>query len=167
MTQIELHINKVVRESLDKANEVYGTEFPLIPVRHDIKGKCAGQFCTRYGGSLKYLRFNPVIAKDNKDVFDATIVHEVAHYVVHELNGDRYIRPHGVEWKGVMANLGIKKPKTCHSMNTDNVTTRKGKTFTYKCDCREIELTSIRHNRSLKGVQYHCNLCKSGLYFKK
>lgn len=162
MTRIESHIDKVVRESLDKASDVYEREFPAIPVRHDIKGKCAGQFCRRQGG-LKYLRFNPVLAKENQGRFDDTVIHEVAHYVAFELNEGHYIRPHGVEWKSVMMQLGIRNPKTCHSMNVGNVTTRKNKTFSYACNCNTFELTSIRHNRSQKGTTYYCRKCKGGL----
>lgn len=166
MTQIELHINKVVRETLNKASDLYDKEFPLIPIRHDIKGKTAGQFCTRNGGMLKYLRFNPVLAKENKDTFDSTVVHEVAHYVTRELSKGRYVKPHGPEWKSVMKQLGIRQPKTCHSMNTDNVATRKGKTFNYTCGCTDFKLSSIRHNRSMKGITYHCKKCGSNLKFK-
>jgi SprT protein len=153
---MEKHIEKVVKETLLNAGNIFNRTFYMIPSRCDIKGKVAGYYCFKNG--QKYLRFNPSIYKENKDTYDDVIVHEVAHYVTHELYPGS--KPHGKEWKGVMRSLG-KEPERCHAYKVTPA--RKLKTFKYKCDCMEYELTSIRHNKILKGHYYTCQKCKSRL----
>jgi len=162
MIQMSKHVNSVVRDTLKKAENVYGKSFPEIEIRNDIKGKTGGMFCRNMMG-LKYLRFNPVLWKDNKETYDSTIVHEVAHYIQHELYHTS--KPHGKEWKSVMSNLGVKEIKRCHSYS---VRSTQKRTFVYSCGCSDHDLTIIRHNKCLKkGVVYTCRKCKSALVFKK
>lgn len=154
------NINSTVRKTLKKAEQVYGRSFPEIEIRNDIKGKTAGWFCVKAGH--KYFRFNPVIWNDNKDVYDSTVVHEVAHYIQSELYP--VSKPHGAEWKSVMTRLGA-NPKRCHSMN---VRSTQKRTFVYGCNCMDHDFTIIRHNKvQKKGVKYTCNKCKTSLKFKK
>jgi SprT protein len=155
---------------IDIAREYYDMELPIIPIRYDLKGQCAGQFwnCPREG---KYLRYNLVIATENwDDYLSQTVPHEVAHYVQrvrygnHDSRGRR-IRPHGKEWKSIMVNCFQIKPERCHSYETENVRTLK--IFKYSCHCREWELTSIRHNKMVEGTaNYHCKKCLGTLRYK-
>jgi len=158
------HLEEVVNQTLIEASNIYNRIFPSIPIRNDIKGKCAGQFCVKNG--FKYLRFNPVLYKENKSTYDDTIVHEVAHYIVYEkFNG--CCKPHGREWKSVMKKLG-KRPDVTHKMDTANASTiRKGKTYTYECGCRTFEFSPIRHKRSTEQNPYICGKCKQAFIFKK
>ena len=153
-------INTVVKETLKKAENIYNRPFPEIEIRNDIKGKCGGQFCIR--GTQKYLRFNPVLWSENKDTYDHTVVHEVAHYVQKEMYP--YSKPHGPEWKSVMTRLGA-NPKISHSYN---IRSTQKRTFIYSCGCSNHDLTIIRHNKcQKKGVVYTCNKCKGDLKFVK
>ncbi|MCW8944600.1 MAG: hypothetical protein OQL27_07480, partial [Sedimenticola sp.] len=51
----------------------------------------------------------------------------------------------------------------CHSYDVSRSSRRSLKRFSYQCECRTHELTSIRHNRVLKGLRYHCVNCKQPL----
>lgn len=160
MTTMSQSVNSVVKLTLKKAESVYGRSFPEIEIRNDIKGKCGGQYCIR--GIDKYLRFNPVMWNDNKDTYDQTVVHEVAHYIQKEIYP--MSKPHGPEWKSVMSNLGA-NPKRCHSMNTRSTQKR---TFVYSCSCSDHDLTIVRHNKcQKKGTVYTCKKCSGDLKFKK
>jgi len=156
---MEKHINSLVKKTLKTAERIYNQSFKIIDIKHNIKGKIAGQFCFRANG-LKYFRFNPVLARENADIFDDTVIHEVSHYVARQLYGK--IKPHGVEWKSVMVSFGV-SPKTTHTMNCDSV---KGKVFKYKCGCDTHELTIIRHNKVKRGKRiYSCKKCGNRLIY--
>ncbi len=108
------------------------------------------------------LRFNPILYCQNKDEFIQQIVaHEVAHLITFSLYGK--VRPHGKEWQKIMQKVFTLNAKTTHSMDTKNV---QGKLFLYHCLCTEHPLTIRRHNKVLKGVQYHCKKCQSELTLK-
>jgi SprT protein len=153
-------ITNIVKKTLKKAETTYGRSFPEIEIRNDIKGNCGGQFCVR--GTHKYLRFNPVLWSENKDTYDHTVVHEVAHYVQKELYP--MSKPHGREWKSVMTKLGA-KPSRTHAMN---IRSTQKRTFVYSCDCMDHDLSIIQHNKCrTKGSIYSCNVCHSDLVFKR
>jgi len=152
---MEKHIEKVVKETLLEASNIFNRVFNMIPIECDIKGKTAGYYCFKNGKS--WLRFNPTLYTENKDSFDNVVVHEVAHYIVHMVYPTA--KPHGKEWKHVMRVLG-KEPERCHAYKV--ISTMK--TFKYKCNCMEYELSLIRHNKiTKKGLNYTCNKCKTNL----
>ena len=110
--------------------------------------------------------FNEALANENFNAFTITLIHEVAHLAAHIKHGRGNIRPHGIEWQNMMRFFGIVDPKRCHSYDTANAKTRKYFHFEYTCDCKTTrELTSIRHNRILKGTKYHCRKCKGDLVY--
>lgn len=158
-------IKDLTNKTILKAGKFYNKEFDLLDIRFDIKGKTAGMFC--YGSKGTYLRYNLNIAKENKKTFYITVIHEVAHYIAKKLNKNKYIKPHGIEWKSVMNVLGISNPKRCHSYSMVNTLKGSGmRYFTYTCDCNEThQLSTILHNRVQRNSNYNrvCKICKSKL----
>jgi SprT protein len=106
------------------------------------------------------IEINEILFNENKeDFFAVTIPHEVAHCVVFRAYSERK-PPHGVEWKRVMREFGL-KPEIYHSYSIKS--TSRLRIFEYVCECKTWELTSIRHNRILKGQEYFCPHCKAVL----
>jgi len=174
MTDTEL--KKLVIEKINNLVEGAKKDYPqlydiVIPeIKFTKRGKVSG--CVEYEyESVKAFNFNMVLLRENTESFlETTVPHEIAHFLVHFLHGFSYTRSgrriiHGKNWKNMMRYLGV-DPNRCHSYNTDNCTTRRLKKFTYKCGCRSYELTSIRHNRVMKGTaNYRCKHCGQSLEY--
>ena len=134
----------------------------IVPVRFDLRGRCAGMFRVKKGRAE--IRFNPwIFARYFEDNLASTVPHEVAHYVVYRLFPNRRVKPHGIEWRNVMYALGAEPTVTCN-YDLSGLPRRQLKRFTYQCRCRTHELTSIRHNRITAGrSRYHCQVCREPL----
>jgi SprT protein len=90
-----------------------------------------------------------------------TIPHEVAHVIARSRFGAG-IKPHGPEWQGIMQDFGV-EPKRCHNFSVGASQSRRMRYFPYRCDCQAHHLSTIRHNRTKKGVVYLCRACGSPL----
>lgn len=89
-----------------------------------------------------------------------TCEHEVAHLFTKVLFPNAK-QAHGPEFRRVMNSLGL-TGRTRHSMHLPDA--KKKETFTYKCQCRTVELSKIRHNKMVRGVQkYICMDCRKDL----
>jgi SprT protein len=169
-TDITLDTVKRVNELIDYYNKYKNTSIPYPHVEFTKRGKVAG--CVSFDRSEPYINFNKVLLQENFDDFmKQTIPHEVSHYIVFVLYGHQYNNMrtrrvvHGPDWKYTMRFFGC-DPKLYHSYSTKNSTVRKLKTFKYKCSCSEVELTSIRHNRVMKGTaNYRCSKCGTRLEY--
>ena len=150
------------REYVERAENLFGRAFDPIPIAFDIKGKTAGMYRVERGRRL--IRYNPYIfSKYFEDNLANTVPHEVAHYISDVLFGLKYIRPHGVEWKNIMACFGAEPSRTC-SYNMDGIPTRQFRTFSYKCGCSDHRLTSRRHYQiQLRRRTYSCRICGQSL----
>jgi SprT protein len=138
-----------------------GRALPEIPVRCDLRGKCAGQVRHQLDGSL-VIRYNLGMATLQADDFIAqTVPHEVAHVVTWLLHGHK-VRPHGKEWQSVMRFFGQDSSR-CHEFAVPATGQRRQQRWDYVCDCREHQLSTTRHHRALQGQQYQCRLCNTML----
>lgn len=155
--QLQEAIAEQARALIAFAERELAVRLPVPEIRFDLRGQAAGQAHLRGA----FLRFNPILLEENPEAFMAqTVPHEVAHVVVGRLFPRA--RPHGEEWKQVMRLFGA-DPQRCHQFDTSRATTRRLRRFTYRCDCREHALTTIRHNRVKKGMRYLCRDCGSAL----
>lgn len=127
---------------------------PLIGFK--LRGKSAGTAHLQENR----LRFNPVLLTENIDIFHQEVVpHEICHLIAYQLYGR--VKPHGREWQGLMAQVFKLNPSTTHSLNVSSV---KGKSFSYSCGCGPISLTIRRHNKVVRGeTKYRCRRCKQEL----
>lgn len=142
-------IKTAIKIKVAEANEKYGIN--LNPdIRFDLKGRASGQ--AGYKGSKFYIRINPeAIEKGFDHVINNTVPHEVAHLVCYVKFPAE--RGHGRYWKTVSKNLGMRDVKRCH--NIALTPTRKTRKFVYKlASGRMIEISSIRHNKIIKGQAY-------------
>jgi len=136
----------------------FGRDFALVPVLFDLKGTTWGMY--RVSGQRRQIRFNPwMFAKYYADSLATTVPHEVAHYLTDAVYGLGKIRPHGVEWKAVMAVFGADDSvRSSHSL--EGIPRRQMRRFPYLCACRSHQLSSQRHKRIQSGqTRYHCRAC--------
>jgi SprT protein len=138
--------------------------FDRIPVLFDLRGSTAGMF--RLQGRRREIRFNPwIFAKHYEENLAATVPHEVAHYIVHELYGLRRVKPHGAEWRAVMAAFGADDAVT-FDLDLEGVPRRRQRTHPYQCSCRLHQISTTRHNRVQAGRgHYQCRHCNGQLCY--
>ena len=145
---------------LQTARELYKTEFSIIPVNFDLKGRAAGMY--RSHGNQHDIRYNPYLfAKYFDDNLATTIPHEVAHYVTDILFGLKNIKPHGNEWRSVMQDFGV-EPQVTGQYDLTGIPVKQQRRFDYQCDCTTHKLSTVRHNRIQMGrARYHCRYCRA------
>jgi SprT protein len=174
---IQQRIRQEVARYIEQARSLYQHPFPAIDVRFNLKGKAAGMYKVSYSQSSRVLfswrtlndverviRFNPwLFAKYPDDSWGNTIPHEVAHYIVDCIHGLRNTRPHGVEWRQVMADFGA-EPLVRAAYDLKGIPVRQTRRYTYQCGCRDVLLTAYRHRKIQQGVQiYRCRDCNGEL----
>ena len=100
-----LQVLERTEECLQWGEALFGRRFRRIPVLFDLSGTTAGMF-KRHGRRCQ-IRYNPwIFGKYFHENLRDTVPHEVAHYLVHAVYGDRGIKPHGAEWRALMHNFG-------------------------------------------------------------
>ncbi len=134
---------------------------PAPEIRFDLRGQAAGQ--VQWQRRKPVLRYNLEIARRHTaDFLATTVTHEAAHLVTTACHGR--VRPHGDEWRAVMAYFGIDRPSRCHDYSLDESGIKRQRRWAYRCDCRNHELSTTRHNRARSGnAVYHCRYCGSPL----
>lgn len=153
----------LTRRLIEQAETGFQVSIPAPVLRFDLTGRAAGMVVFYPSGAL--IRFNQKMLVENGQPFlEQTVPHEVAHLVARTLHGT-HIRPHGPEWKSIMAFFGA-LPHRCHNFITASSQRRHMRYFHYRCDCREHRLSAVRHNRCRSGVTYLCRLCGSPLFCK-
>ncbi len=136
---------------------------PLPTLRYDLSGTAAGQAC-----SSGVLRFNAhYLLHDSEHFIAQTVAHEVAHYADFLRRGRS---DHGRHWQRLMHALGV-EARTTHPYRLPLSAVSRLRTFRYRCDCRETELTSIRHKRAQRAASagkpplYLCTSCRQPLVY--
>jgi SprT protein len=129
-----------------------------IPVFFDLRGRAAGMY--RVARREAIIRYNPYIfARYFEHGLQATVPHEVAHYITDRLYGLAHVRPHGKEWRGVMQALGA-EPRATARFDLHGIPLRRQRRFAYRCDCSTHQLSTCRHKRIATGaMRYHCRSC--------
>jgi SprT protein len=154
------------QEWIDRAGRLYGRRFAMLPVLFDLKGFMAGMYRIRPGRRM--IRYNPYLfAKYPEDGFAVTIPHEVAHYVTDCVHGLHNIRPHGVEWQGLMREFGVDPDAAVrHHLDLSGIPVRKQRRHPYRCDCQTHALSTSRHHRVMRDVaRYFCRRCGGDLTY--
>lgn len=145
---------------LDAGGRLIARPVPRPRITFDLRGRSAGQF--RVDGGEASIRYNAaLVARDTPQFLAQTVPHEVAHYLAY-LRFGGHIRPHGLQWQRLMRALGA-DPRRCHELDVTGLATRRLRRYPYYCQCGEHALTSIRHNRILRGASYSCRACGEAL----
>lgn len=184
---ISIHMQQRVTDEVARyvmlAQTQYQQTFEPIRVIFDLKGRAAGMYRVKTTPSLpsvtsftfkktppakvdRVIRFNPwIFTKYPDDSWTNTIPHEVAHYIVDCLYGLARVRPHGNEWKQVMQNFGAQAIVRAN-YDLSDIPMRTVKRYQYACQCRQVPLTSYRHQKVQRGQQrYRCRDCSEELRY--
>ncbi|MBL4712339.1 MAG: SprT-like domain-containing protein [Gammaproteobacteria bacterium] len=163
------HVIEQTYNYIAKATDIFGIKNKAVEISFNLKGRCAGMYRITHGigRHRRDIRYNAFIfSKFYEDSINTTVPHEVAHYVSDMLYGLKNIKPHGKEWQAVMQAFGVKANVTSN-YDLTGVPLKQMSLFTYQCNCREHQLTSIRHNKiNKKYFRYFCKSCKQPLKFK-
>lgn len=160
------------RSCINKACELFGLNDKAVDIRFNLKGRAAGMYRVRHAKGLLFsrrlreIRYNPYIfSRYFDDNIATTVPHEVAHFVTDIIYGLNNIKPHGKEWKAVMHAFGADASVTAN-YDLTGIPQKRMSSYTYRCDCREHQLSSIRHNKIIRHrCQYYCNYCKQKLHY--
>jgi SprT protein len=146
------------------AAEVLQRRFRPVTVRFDLRGTTAGMF--RAHGRQCEIRYNPwIFAKYWTYNLEGTVPHEVAHYIVHEVYGAGRVKPHGEEWQALMHYFGA-DPEVTFRLSLEDIPQRRQRTHSYRCACREHQVSTTRHNRVQRGTgEYLCRHCSTRLVY--
>lgn len=166
MSLENLNTAKVIA-CLATASDMFQQPFPYQGIRYDLRGRAAGQLVMnrRAFRSVKpEFRFNKdLLEKYGREFIDQVVPHECAHLVAFSVYGTK-IKPHGQEWKSVMMDVYGLDPVVTHQFEVRPA--RNVQQFIYACACDEKEhpLSSIRHNKIVKGkARYVCKTCQQVL----
>jgi len=145
-----------------EANKQLKLELEDIPVKFDLKGKSSGMFVVK--NKQICIRYNEMIFSAYfEDALINTVAHEVAHYVVFSVWGLKSAKPHGREWKQVMALLGVKAEVTSR-YKVDHIPLHQQRRHDYSCACMTHQLSTTRHNKvQSKKAVYNCRKCRQPL----
>ncbi len=160
----------MVNEIWAAANLTFALKNKAVPeVTFFSKSAVAG----RAWYSEHRVEFNEILALENKETFETTIGHELAHLITDQLY-PKAKQHHGPEFKHVMEAMGY-DPRTYHSYDVSSVTTRRVKTrFEYVCiTCgKDYEVAKPTHEKMQaiasinSGVVRHSYMCKCGATIK-
>lgn len=151
-----------VEELIKLARKIYNREFKMPGVSFELTGTTAGKaYCGRDLISLNYVLFK----ENEKDFYEDTIPHEIAHLITWALYG-RKAKAHGAEWKKVMLSIGA-SPSRCHNYDVSSVRKKKSG-YNYVCKCNIVHtLTKARHTKIANGYSsVICKKCKSQLWLE-
>lgn len=147
-----------------RSEELFERRFERIPVLFDLRGRAAGMF--KVAGRQRVIRYNPwIFGKYFEENLRDTVPHEVAHFIVHETCGRRSVKPHGSQWRALMAEFGADDGVT-FDLDLEGIPQRRQRTHPYRCGCRVHQVSTTRHNRVQKGAgRYHCRYCQGQLVY--
>ena len=107
-------IETLVEKYLALAEKKYPTlKRPKLLIDLSLKGRTAGQMCTNLDYNTGKLRINCQLFDHGLAEVEGTVGHEIAHLVANTIY--RRNVGHGIHWKTVARNLGV-KPVRCHDL---------------------------------------------------
>lgn len=155
-------VTERIRNDVATLNARFNKDLKVPQVAYDARGSCGGRVSPRDNYSIIHL--NPALFVDNEDeMVNTTTPHELAHWAENQIFGGwerigRKRSVHGTRWKNIMMVLKA-DPCRFHNMNMSKVQT-KLKKYEYICGNEEhaitLTLSSIHHNRILRGATYRC-----------
>lgn len=162
-TELRLRVIRLTAECVRRARERWPhASIPEPTVEFRLRGRSAGEACPR----TNVTNYNRELLEKYGDEFIGQIVpHEVAHIVAPRLASGR-IKPHGREWKEVMAFFGV-PARASHHFEAPPVPER-GR-HRYRCACPDPHwLTTRAHRRVRRGtMEYTCRRCREVLAWAK
>lgn len=153
---MQVFLKRALSEEMRKLHAIDVILKKRPQLRMDLRGSAAGQALLQEN----CIRLNAeMLQREGLDFARETLAHELCHLAVWQYYG-RKARPHGEQWQTLMQSLGYAANR-CHRAPV--VPVRQQRRFRYRCTCRTHELSTTRHNRAQRGVQYICRRCSNAL----
>ena len=143
------------------------------PIDFKIEFLYRGTNGGHYKHSTKTVAINIALAclneSNKKHILEDTCAHECIHAAEQQhftlaRNGSRR-SVHGWRFYHLGRVIFNKNFERCHNMEVEGVARVHARPFIYSCNCSEHKITTIRHNKMLKGAQYRCAKCRSSLTY--
>jgi SprT protein len=144
--EVRLRAKVALRDWTVKARTRFGKNFAMPTISFDLKGRSVAG-CAWVGKNHIQLNAPMLIANESRFASEV-IPHELSHLLAHGMFG-RDIAPHGVEWKKVMRTLGVPASSTIDLTDAPGSSTATG--HWYACACREIQVSTRRHNDLMRS----------------
>lgn len=166
-------LQNVLNEVIEKAKKVFSDEvierFPIngIEFSKSKSNRVLGSYYVSQEKIEINKKYFDLCVEHDFDVLKKTIIHEYAHHLTDKLYPNAK-QSHGPEFKRIdllLGGRGTARATLPEVISNGLNANSKRAVFVYKCNCRKHELTSIRHNRALKGVGYRCGACYTKLEF--
>lgn len=175
-TALHQEVMLCLRHYLKIASAYFGVTFPEPQISYRQRGMSAGTAHLQSGE----IRLNPVLLQENGADFIAEVIpHELAHLLAYWLccqplspkvaahlpapwrKRRSRIAPHGAEWCWLMETVLGRPALRTHRFDVSSV---RGRTVAYRCDCQQHALSIRRHNRVIRGEsRYLCRQCQQEL----
>ncbi len=148
-----------IKQSIQIAQQYFNRCFTVPDVFWFSRGMNAGY--AKLNQNQIYL--NQRLYEEHEAYFLTQVIpHEIAHLLTHILYGK--VKPHGKEWQSIMQHVFGLEPKVTHQLACKHVS--RLSQYQYQCECGEVQLSAIRHNRVQRGQQqYRCKVCLQILAF--
>lgn len=152
---------KIIQNSLDAAKNRLNIipQLTVLEIKNSGRLKTtAGNAHTNRGKKLGIIKMNKRLFSSTAGLteFNNTFTHELAHILVNFIEGK--CQGHNHKWKAMHKLLGG-NAKTTHSYDVSHLRPKRT-TFAYKCNCATHKLSTLRHNKILRGSIFSCRSCK-------
>jgi len=127
----------------------------------DIEVEIADRFkqkAGQYRHSERKVRISHHLIDNHPGEVIDTVKHELGHAVAMHRYGKRRVKPHGKEWKSIMEEMEVDKPKACHDLQLTEYS------YVIRCTNSNCDVELGRHKKSRlvkKPELYVCKECGS------
>ncbi|MEJ6579394.1 MAG: SprT-like domain-containing protein [Akkermansiaceae bacterium] len=119
---------------------------------------CAG----RATWPVALIELNPRLIEISWEEVRRTMLHELAHLVAYERNGNRRIQAHGIQWQQACADLGIPGERATHELSLPSRTLKRR--WRYHCPACEVSFERVRKFKSRVACYDCCRKVNLGSY---
>ena len=119
---------------------------------------CAG----RATWPVALIELNPRLVEISCEEVRRTMLHELAHLVAYERNGNRRIQAHGVQWQQACADLGIPGERATHELSLPSRTLKRR--WRYHCPSCETSFERVRKFKNRVACFDCCRKVNFGYY---
>ena len=133
----------------------------------------AGKVSVRWNGRMRscagratwpvaLIELNPKLVEISREEVRRTMLHELAHLVAYERNGNRRIQAHGIQWQQACADLGIPGERATHELSLPSRTLKRR--WHYYCPSCEASFERVRKFKSRVACYDCCRKVNQGYY---